>query len=41
MGRKKHFAEAHNEDEERHVAVAPAIGSAFFALECSIVRRGR
>lgn len=41
MGREQHVAEAHNDDGEKHVAVAPAIGSTFFALECSIKRAGK
>jgi len=40
-GRNRHVAEAHNDDGEKHVAVAPSIGPAFFALERSVKSAGK
>lgn len=37
VGRSQHVAEAHNEDGEIHAVVAESVGTAFVALESSVV----
>ncbi len=41
VGRTLYVAEAHNDYGEKHVAVAPSIGPAFFALERSVKSAGK
>jgi hypothetical protein len=36
VGRVRHVAEAHNEEGQTHVAVAPSVGASFGALDRSI-----
>ena len=41
VGRTQHVAEAHNEDGVTHAVVAQSVGTAFVALERSVVSNGK
>ena len=41
VGRSQHVAEAHNEDGVTHAVVAKSVGTAFAALERSVVSKGK